>query len=126
MSSCATLFAFTSFSNPVWCAILFAAATVGHCALMVASHNWWYGQPFPRKAGDVIHFLHLLLVCLGPVLFWLWAGWDLTALFVWNSDTPWWQFALAAYVALCWLTAFVLFPANTLARLLRPRPRALA
>jgi predicted MPP superfamily phosphohydrolase len=125
MSNCAAPFAFTSFSDPVWCAILFAAATVGHCALMVASHNWWYGQAYPRKVGDVIHLFHFLLVCLGPVVFWRLAGWDLTALFAWSSETHWWQFVLAGYVALCWITAFALFPANTLARLLRPPPRAL-
>jgi hypothetical protein len=123
MSSSGAVFAFISFSDPIWCAILFAGATVGHCALMVTSHNWWYGQAFPRKTGDVIHLLHFLLVCLGPVLFWCLAGWDLAALFAWHSDTAWWQFVLAGYVALCWVVGFAVFPAITLVRLLREQPR---
>ncbi len=118
-------FAFISFSDPVGCFALFAAAAVGHAALMVASHNWWYGQALPRKAGDVIHAFHGLLVLVGPLLLWLLAGWDLTALFAWNSETPWWQFALAGYVALCWFVGSIVFPAITLWRLVRPRPRAL-
>jgi uncharacterized protein len=125
MSSCVPVFAFTSFSDPVWCVILFAAATVGHAALMVASHNWWYGQPLPRKVGDVIHALHGLLVLLGPMLLWGLAGGDLALLFAWHSGTLWWQFMLAGYVALCWFVALVVFPTITLWRLLRPRPGAL-
>src|SRR5579859_1727979 len=110
------LFAFASFSDPVWCAILFPGAAVGHAALMVASHNWWYGRALPRKAGDVIHLCHFLLVLVGPVVLWCLVGWDLAALFAWRSETAWWQFALAGYVTVCWLTAFFVFPAITVRR----------
>jgi uncharacterized protein len=123
--SIAALLVFASFAEATWWAFLFAAATVGHCALMVGSHNWWYGQAMPRKAGDVIHLLHFFLVLVWPVLLWCLVGSDLTTLFAWNSETPWWHFALAVYVALCWFTGLVVFPAVTLRRLLRPQPRAL-
>ncbi len=115
----------TSFSDPFWCVLLFALACVGHGAVMVASHNRWYGMALPRKAGDVIHALHGLAVLLGPPFLWYLAGWDLAALFVWNSDTVWWQFVLAGYVALCWFAAVVFLPTVTIWRLVRPRPRAL-
>jgi uncharacterized protein len=123
--SCVPVFAFISFSDPVWCAILFFLAVVGHSALMVTGHNWWYGHALPRKVGDLIHFCHGLLVLFGPVFFWGLGGWDLAASFEWTSDTPGWQYVFAVYVAVCWLVAVVVFPAITVRRLLRPRPRAL-
>jgi predicted MPP superfamily phosphohydrolase len=125
MSSCVPVFALTHFSDPVWCVILFVVAVVGHSALMVTAHNWWYGHALPRKAGDVIHALHGLMVLFGPVFFWWLGGLDLAAVFDWNSETAWWQFVFAAYVAVCWLVAVVVFPGITALRLLRPRPRAL-
>ena len=36
-----------------------AGASVGHAALMVWSHNWWYGQALPRKASGKILRRHL-------------------------------------------------------------------
>jgi predicted MPP superfamily phosphohydrolase len=103
--------------SPVLALLLFAAACLGHLTLMVASHNWWYGQPLSKRVGDVLHLLHGFLTVAGFVLLWRFVGWDLTRLFE--------QRILAGYVAICWLCAFVDFPSNLLSRWVRSRPAAL-
>jgi predicted MPP superfamily phosphohydrolase len=102
--------------------LLFAAACLGHLVLMIASHNWFYGQPLPRRCTDVFHLLHAALVLAFPVLLWYAAGWELSGLFRFDSLGAG---ALAAYVVLCWVAAFVLLPLDVAFRLFRPRPAAL-
>jgi uncharacterized protein len=101
--------------------LLFAAACLGHLVLMIASHNWFYGQAMPRRLTDVFHVLHGGLVLAFPVLLWRAAGWDLSGLF----HSAMLGGVLTAYVVLCWVAAFVLLPLNTAFRVLRPRPAAL-
>ncbi len=76
---------------------------------MVASHNRWYGMLLPRKASAGRHprSARSRRPCSGRRTFGIWLGWDLAALFVWNSwiRFPWRQFVLAGYVALCWFAA---------------------
>jgi predicted MPP superfamily phosphohydrolase len=112
-----------SFLSPALTALLFAGACLGHLTLLVASHNWWYGQPLSKKTGDVLHLLHGFVTAVGPVLLWRFVGWDLTRLFDLGTLPPWQQI-LAGYVWLCWLCAFMLLPANLLGRWLRRRPAA--
>jgi predicted MPP superfamily phosphohydrolase len=103
--------------------LLFLAACLGHLSLMIASHNWWYGQPLSRRTGDVIHAVHGLLVLAFPLALWWGFGWELSGLF--DLDTaPLWQQVVALYVVVCSFVGLVLLPANTLARLLRREPVA--
>jgi predicted MPP superfamily phosphohydrolase len=102
---------------------LFLAAAVGHLALMIASHNWWYGQPLPKGAGMVTHLVHGLLIVAGPVALWFWRGRDFLSLLAFSSEGFGGQFA-GAYLIVCWVAAGVALPLDTALRLLRPRPRA--
>jgi predicted MPP superfamily phosphohydrolase len=101
--------------------LLFAGACLGNLALLVAHHNWWYGQPLPHRTGTILHASHGLLVMLFPVL--LWRGWGphLEGLFT-LSDAPPWQAALAVYVLVCAAVGLVALPADVAARLLRHDP----
>jgi predicted MPP superfamily phosphohydrolase len=103
---------------------LFLAAWVGHSALMVAAHNQFYGLATPKGAGKFIHVVFGLFTFLFPLGLWSVAGWDPRSLFVYSSGFSW-HTAAAGYVALCWLSGLVLFPLNTLRRLLRTTPPAL-
>src|SRR5260370_38130492 len=91
---------------------------------MVTSHNAFYGLKTPKGTGKYLHTIHGLLVFLFPFGLWYVAGWDPRSLFVFPSGSSW-QYVAAGYVALCWLTGFVLFPLNTLRRVLRTKPAAL-
>jgi predicted MPP superfamily phosphohydrolase len=117
------LLAFAPISSP-WALLLFAGALVGHLVLLVASHNHWYGKPLPPLLTDAVQLLHGFLVLAGPLVF-VWAGgFDLWPLVLEpNGITGW---LLAIWLVLCWLAAFVGLPIDTLLRVLRPRPRALA
>ena len=104
---------------------LFVSAWVGHSALMVTSHNLLYGMALPKGTGKFIHGLHGLLVVLFPLGLWYVAGgWDPRVLFEYSSASSW-HLVAAGYLALCWLTGLVLFPLNTLRRVLRRPPAAL-
>jgi predicted MPP superfamily phosphohydrolase len=104
--------------------LLFGVTCLGHLALMVRSHNWWYGQRMPKRAGDVAHLVHALLVAAFPVLLYALCGWDLTGTLAALADPQkaGWQAALGAYIVLCLATALVLVPAITLQRCLRREP----
>jgi predicted MPP superfamily phosphohydrolase len=106
------------------CAAAFLAACLGHLVLLVASHNWWYGQRYPKSVGDVVHLVHGLLLVAGPVGLWCWKGCDFLSLLQFGSEGPASQIA-GAYLIVCWAAAGIGLPFNTLSRLLRPRPKAL-
>ena len=101
--------------------LLFAGACLGHLVLMIVSHNWWYGLPLPRQAGNFIHFGHGLLILAFPLALGWNFGWDLHAL-PWPSSGFGWQELVTLYVLLCCLVGFVDLPLNTVARLLRRDP----
>ncbi len=105
-------------------AALFLAACLGHLTLMVASHNWWYGQPFSKAAGDRVHTLHGLLTVVVPLALVLWLGRDFLDLLNFSSESLGRQ-AAGAYLVVCWLAAGVGLPVDTLSRLLRRPPAAL-
>jgi predicted MPP superfamily phosphohydrolase len=105
--------------------LLFLGACLGHLVLMIAHHNWWYGQRLPRQAGKVIHLVHGILIVWFPIFLWRSWGPELTGLFVFGSDPLWPPTAQefwAGYVVLCNIAAFVLLPANLAARHLRRDP----
>jgi predicted MPP superfamily phosphohydrolase len=105
--------------------VVFLGACLGHLALMIASHNWWYGQRLPRGTGTFIHFGHAALVVAFPCYLLYARGWTLAGLFAFPSGPAWpptGQEVLAAYVVVCAAVGFLLLPADTARRLLRRDP----
>jgi hypothetical protein len=109
--------------TPVTIAILFLGACLGHAALMIFLLNWAYGCALPHELLRVLRKIDALVILGGPVLFWFSLGLPPWA----NGEDPagQWHFLLQGYVKVCWLMGFVIFPAATLIRALRRRPRAL-
>jgi predicted MPP superfamily phosphohydrolase len=106
--------------------VLFAGACIGHVALLVTSHNWWYGLPLARRTTDVIQLVHGLLMLAFPLALWLTCGVSVQTLFDLASGGPWpWPGLAAAYVVLCWVAGFLVLPAITISRCLRPHPPVL-
>ncbi|HEY7312986.1 MAG TPA: metallophosphoesterase [Gemmataceae bacterium] len=101
--------------------ILGVGACLGHLALMIISHNWWYGQALPRHTGKIIHLSHGLLILALPVgLVWAY-GWDLAGLPPLSTELAWPQL-VTMYVLVCAVVGFVALPLNTIRRLLRRDP----
>ncbi len=102
--------------------LLFAGACVGHAAVLVRWHNWFYGLDLPRHSGKIIHLVFGLatvgapfglLSAHGPdVLTWIPAG------------GGWGHWLLTFYFGICVLVGLVWLPLVTMQRLTRPRPRA--
>lgn len=108
---------------PLFGWMLFAAACVGHTALLVGSLNWWYGNPIPHKILTWVRHVHALLVVSFPVIVWGVFGLDLTRLWAPGTGSIVQQI-LAAYIAVCWVFCFGVLPAVTVVYQLR-RPGAL-
>ncbi len=94
--------------------ILFGlVAWVGHCLIVIFSHNRFYGLPLSHKTTDGIQFVHFLWLCFGPViLFFFWSG----QIPLGTSGDPVW---LTAILWLCFAAAAVGLPADLLLRALR-------
>ncbi|HWG43700.1 MAG TPA: metallophosphoesterase [Gemmataceae bacterium] len=100
--------------------LLFAGACLGHLALMIVSHNWWYGLALPRHSGTLIHLSHGLLILAFPLAL-VWAfGWDLAGLSL-SSDCAVSRL-LSLYVLFCVAVGFVSLPLNTVLRLVHLDP----
>jgi predicted MPP superfamily phosphohydrolase len=104
--------------------VLFVGGCVGHVALVIRSHNWWYAAPVSRFANKFFRIAHAVLMFGGLLLFWSFYGLDLPDSLHRDSVLPW-PWLLNAYLFLCWFVAFGVFPAITLARLVRRLPAAL-
>ncbi len=100
---------------------LFAIAFLGHFVLMTRSHNWFYGQNYSKRTGDIVHLVHALLVLALPVgclRFW---GWQLDGLFdLREIATP--GGPVIVYLWLCVFVGAGWFPALTVYRLYRREP----
>lgn len=105
-------------------AVFFAHAVIGHFALVLRCHNYFYGSGLGRKTIDVLQLLHGLVLLAGPLLFWFLAGLDLHNIFTRRYDRPVHQF-LAAYLVLCWFTSLIVVPLVIIGRLVRPCPTLL-
>src|SRR5262249_14175743 len=104
---------------------LLLAACLGHLVLLIASHNClWYGSGMHRRIVDVAQYTHALLLLASPVVFWLAFGTNLPFSLTFSAEAPWTSL-LSGYVVACWLTAFVLLPADTVWRRRRARSAAL-
>ncbi|MFM7149191.1 MAG: metallophosphoesterase [Gemmataceae bacterium] len=100
---------------------LFLAALVGHLVLMIGSHNWFYGLNISKRAGDLVHIGHALLVLAFPVAIWSIWGWSFLNLWSWQ-EAPIGQRLILIYMGLCLLVALVWLPGITLYRMFRKDP----
>jgi predicted MPP superfamily phosphohydrolase len=99
---------------------LWIGVCLGHTILLVFAMNWLYGCPFPKKVMKPVRRIVGVLIVGG----WCYGSW-----LFWQSDFDWGRvFAdnnvlVGAYLVLCWLAAFIAFPAMTvLNRLVRNPP----
>src|SRR5437773_1247763 len=51
--------------------ILLVGACLGHTAIAVWSHNWWYAAFIPRSIERAIRLLHYVGIVAGVVALWL-------------------------------------------------------
>lgn len=103
---------------------LFATACVGHLILLIAGHNFLYGFFTHHLLSDLFRGVQgLVMVAAVPAYLYFW-GVDGLALLSLEAVTSWKALPLA-YVVLCWLTAFVLFPVVTWQRWVRRPPAVL-
>lgn len=100
--------------------LVFAGAAVGHIALTVRVHNWWYGLPLNRHLTDAGQLLFGVLTLAGVAAFWL-AGPDLRPLLFAPNVAPLGR-ALGVYAALCCPVGLIVLPGVTVARLRRRCP----
>jgi predicted MPP superfamily phosphohydrolase len=101
--------------------LLLTGACLGHLALMIVSHNWWYGLPLPRHSGKLVHLVHGLLILAFPIALIGAFGWDLAGLPYVSSEFAWPQL-LTLYVAFCAALGLVALPLNTILRHMRRDP----
>src|ERR1051326_101536 len=96
--------------------LVLLAAMVGHVALCIRHHNWWYAFPFPWDwPGDVSHVLHAVAMLAFPAFF----SYRLAV----DPQDPVLDFSsaastvLAAYVVLCCVVGLDVLPLITWRRL---------
>ncbi|HJT77027.1 MAG TPA: metallophosphoesterase [Gemmataceae bacterium] len=106
--------------------LLLLGACVGHVALMVRLHNWFYGTVLDHHRNDLCRLCVYGLIVAGPaaLLYLAWAQPSLLSAPALASAGAW-VVLLAAYLAVCLFTGLVLLPAVTAYRLLRRPPAAL-
>jgi predicted MPP superfamily phosphohydrolase len=102
--------------------VLAAVACLGHLVLMIGSHNWFYGLRLPKRAGDVVHLVHALVVLALPAGLLLGWGWHLDGLIAWPPEGTV-HLLVLGYLAVCLAVALVWLPWVTVRRLLRRPPR---
>ena len=108
----------------IYSVILFAAACLGHVALCVYSHNWWYAQVLPEGVGKVIRLGHALAIVAFPPLLWWFMGLDLLrGMEAAGQGTG--QTLLTLYLGVCLVVGLAVFPVITILRLLRRQPALL-
>jgi predicted MPP superfamily phosphohydrolase len=99
---------------------LAVAAWMGHVALMIAVHNWLYGQNLSKRVGDVVHLTAAIVVLAFPAALVGAFGWDLAGLLDWGGGPV--RMAMQVYFAGCVVFALVWVPALTLYRNTRRDP----
>lgn len=102
--------------------LLLAGVFLGHLAVMLRVHNWFYGQHLPRHSSKILHLTFGILILALPLLL-VWTGtWNVLAWLNNHASSPaFWPVIL--YGACCCSIAFFVLPWITLSRLLRPHPR---
>jgi predicted MPP superfamily phosphohydrolase len=91
---------------PAW--YLWLGACIGHGFLMTTGLNVLYAWPLPHGVLKVTRKIDILIILLGPVLFFF--ALDLLH----GRQVPWeggsWRIYVAPYVAMCWIAGFCLAP----------------
>lgn len=103
--------------------LFFVGVCVGHAALMVRWHNWFYGLNLPRHSGRYFHLIFCLATLAGPALVLWYGGIDLLS-WVPAGSSSWGQMVLLLYLGVCAGLGLIVVPGLTVWRLIRPRPRA--
>jgi predicted MPP superfamily phosphohydrolase len=99
---------------------VFLAACLGHTAIVIRLHNWWYGFPFPwRWPSKIVHLVHAALVVAFPVVLFLYFKNDARSVFDFSSPST---SVLSGYLLVCCLVSLLIFPLITLRRVMRPMP----
>src|SRR5262249_725949 len=92
-------------------------------ALCVYSHNWWYGQPLPRRGTDCVQLIHGIVLIGIPVLFWI-TGYGLLTGFDPAYPDPA-ALIWLSYLILCCVVCLIILPLITGYRLLKKSPKEL-
>lgn len=100
--------------------VLFFAAWVGHCYLLMLVLNWTYAHPFQRTFLKLMRLVCGLMLGVPPVVA-LFVGYDIAGFSraVWEDGT---NVLAAAYIWLCVGLGGVAFPVATVCGLLRRKP----
>jgi predicted MPP superfamily phosphohydrolase len=105
-----------------WSLFLLFGAWLGHTVIMVFTMNWLYSRPFPKFVVKPLRKVYLFLIASGcAYLGWIWFAreGDWARL---GTEGP---LGVWAYVWLCWLAGFVLFPVATINNSLIQNPPVL-
>lgn len=100
--------------------LLFAVAFLGHFALMIASHNYLYGQKLPDGVSKIVHLSFAAAILAGPLTLY-----GLTGHVDVRPGLRNWEFPgaiLAGYLVLCLFMGGIVVPIITLRRWLRKEP----
>jgi len=95
--------------------VLATVAVLGHLVLLVGTHNYLYGQPFPKWASKLVHLVHLLAFLALPAGLLLGWGPELQGLLSWPPSSTT-HLLILTYLGVCTVFALGVLPAVTLAR----------
>src|ERR1700756_551335 len=95
-----------SASIPPW--LLWLGACVGHGFLMTTGLNVLYAWPLPHGVLKVTRKIDVLIILLGPVLFFFALDLLHGRQLLWEGGN--WRRYIAPYVAMCWIAGFCLAP----------------
>jgi predicted MPP superfamily phosphohydrolase len=107
MASLSAFLQTVSSSLPAW--FLWLGACIGHGFLMTTGLNILYAWPLPHSLLRVTRKLDILLVFLGPVLFFYAVDLLGSGQLSWEGETL--RFWFAPYVMVCWVAGLFLAPA---------------
>jgi uncharacterized protein len=91
---------------PPW--LLWLGACIGHGFLMTTGLNVLYAWPLPHGVLKVTRKIDILVILLGPVLFFFALDLLHGRQLLWEGGT--WRIYIAPYVAMCWVAGFCLAP----------------
>ena len=103
--------------------IFYLAACAGHTFFMVTGLNVLYAWPLPHSILRFTRKLDVLIILMGPVLFWFAMGLHDGLGVSWDAAGR--GFLLTPYLVFCWALGFFAFPIAMVLYRLRPVPKAL-
>lgn len=102
--------------------ILLLGVWLGNTVLLVFTMNYLYGCPFPRPIMKPVRSIYAVLILISSLAF---------ARLLWQFDFDWPDLLagsnplVSAYVVVCWVMGFVVFPLATWRNAIIRRPAAL-